>query len=69
MARIYDLIYLYMSTETLKTDLNKDAPINKVNVSVLKNRVIEKQKKTKLHNRVILGSVLISIGLIGYFAA
>jgi len=69
MARIYDLIYLYMSTETLKSDLNKDASINKVNVSVLKKRVIEKQKKTKLHNRVILGSVLISIGLIGYFAA
>ena len=58
-----------MSTETLKSDLNKDASINKVNVSVLKKRVIEKQKKTKLHNRVILGSVLISIGLIGYFAA
>ena len=69
MARIYDLIYLYMSTETLKSNLNKDASINKVNVSVLKKRVIEKQKKTKLHNRVILGSVLISIGLIGYFAA
>ena len=58
-----------MSTETLKSNLNKDASINKVNVSVLKKRVIEKQKKTKLHNRVILGSVLISIGLIGYFAA
>ena len=64
---IYDLIYLYMSTETLKSDFNKDVSINRVNVNVLKNRVIEKQKKEKLRNRVILGSVLISIGLIGYF--
>ena len=64
---IYDLIYLYMSTETLKSDLNKDVSINRVNVNVLKNRVIEKQRKDKFQNRVILGSVLISIGLIGYF--
>ena len=56
-----------MSIETLKSDLNKDVSINRVNVNILKNRVIEKQKKEKLQNRVILGSVLISIGLIGYF--
>ena len=56
-----------MSTETLKSDLNKDVSINRVNVNVLKNRVIEKQRKDKFQNRVILGSVLISIGLIGYF--
>ena len=56
-----------MSIETLKSDLNKDVSINRVNVNVLKNRVIKKQRKEKFQNRVILGSVLISIGLIGYF--
>jgi len=56
-----------MSIETLKNNLNKDVSINRVNVDILKNKVFEKQKKTKFHNRVILGSVLISIGLIGYF--
>ena len=56
-----------MSIETLKNNLNKDVSTNRVNVSILKSKVIEKQKKTKFHNRVILSSVLISIGLIGYF--
>ncbi len=56
-----------MSIETLKNNLNKDVCVNKVNVSILKNRVIEKQKKTKFQNRVLLGSVVISIGLLGYF--
>ncbi len=56
-----------MSIETLKNNLSKDVYINKVNVDILKGRVIEKQKKTKFQNRVILGSVLISIGLLGYF--
>jgi len=55
-----------MSTETLKRDLNKDVSINRVNVNVLKNRVIEKHRKEKFQSRIILGSVLISIGLIGY---
>ena len=57
-----------MSTETLKSDLNKDVSINRVNVNVLKNRVIEKQRKEKLQSRVILGSLIVSIGLIGYFS-
>ncbi len=56
-----------MSTETLKNNLNKDVSTNKVNVNILKNRVLEKQKKTKFQNRVLLGSFLISIGLLGYF--
>jgi len=57
-----------MSNETLKSDLNKDVSINRVNVNVLKNRVIEKQRKEKLQSRVILGSLIVSIGLIGYFS-
>ena len=45
-----------MSTETLQNNLNKDIPINKVNVEVLKNRII-------------LGSLVVSIGVIGYFVS
>tara|TARA_B100000965_G_scaffold248740_1_gene208956 strand:- start:482 stop:658 length:177 start_codon:yes stop_codon:yes gene_type:complete len=56
-----------MSIETLKNNLNKDVCANKVNVNILKGRVIEKQKKIKFQNRILLGSVLISIGLLGYF--
>ena len=56
-----------MSIETLKNNFNKEVSTNKINVDILKNRVIEKQKKTKFQNRVVLGSLLISIGLLGYF--
>ena len=56
-----------MSIETLKNNFNKDVSTNKINVDILKNKVIEKQKKTKFQNRIVLGSVLISIGLLGYF--
>lgn len=34
-----------MNTETLQNNLNKDIPINKVNVEVLKNRIIKRKKK------------------------
>ena len=56
-----------MSIETLKNNLDKDVSVNKVNVDILKSRVIEKHKKAKFQNRILLGSVLISIGLLGYF--
>tara|TARA_B100001175_G_C19230928_1_gene505214 strand:- start:510 stop:686 length:177 start_codon:yes stop_codon:yes gene_type:complete len=56
-----------MSIETLKNNLNKDVSINKVNVDVLKSKVFAKQKKTKIQNRILLGSVLVSIGVLGYF--
>ena len=56
-----------MSIETLKSNLNKDVTINRVNVDVLKGKILEKQKKTKFHNRIILGSFLVSVGLLGYF--
>jgi len=39
-----------MSTETLQNNLNKDIPINKVNVEVLKNRIIKRKKKRKIPN-------------------
>tara|TARA_B100000700_G_scaffold7740_1_gene8118 strand:+ start:854 stop:1030 length:177 start_codon:yes stop_codon:yes gene_type:complete len=58
-----------MSTETLQNNLNKDIPINKVNVEVLKNRIIERKKKEKFQIRIILGSLVVSIGVIGYFVS
>ncbi len=56
-----------MSNETLRNSFNKDVFINRVNVDTLKNKIVKKEKKEKFQNRVILGSVLVSIGLIGYF--
>ena len=56
-----------MSIETLKNNFNKDVYTNKVNVDVLKNKILKKEKKTKFQNRVILGSVIFSIGILGYF--
>ena len=56
-----------MSIETLKNNFNKDGYINKVNVDVLKSKIHKKEKKTKFHNRIILGSVIVSIGILGYF--
>tara|TARA_B100000965_G_scaffold312324_1_gene272110 strand:+ start:867 stop:1043 length:177 start_codon:yes stop_codon:yes gene_type:complete len=56
-----------MSIETLKNNFNKGVYINKVNVDTLKNKILQKEKKEKFQNRVILGSVLVSIGLLGYF--
>ena len=58
-----------MSTETLQNNLNKDISINKVNVEVLKNRIIERKKKEKFQYRIILGSLVVSIGVIGYFVS
>tara|TARA_X000000368_G_C22959538_1_gene680341 strand:+ start:438 stop:614 length:177 start_codon:yes stop_codon:yes gene_type:complete len=58
-----------MSTETLQNNLNKDIPINKVNVEVLKNRIIKRKKKEKFQIRIILGSLAVSIGVIGYFVS
>ncbi len=58
-----------MSTETLQNKLNKDIPINKVNVEVLKNRIIKRKKKEKFQIRIILGSLVVSIGVIGYFVS
>ncbi len=56
-----------MSIETLKNNFNKHGYINKVNVNDLKNKILEKEKKTKFQYRVILGSVIVSIGILGYF--
>ncbi len=56
-----------MSIETLKNNFSKSAKNNKVNVDTLKSKILEKEKKEKFQSRVILGSVLVSIGILGYF--
>ncbi len=56
-----------MSAEIFKNNLKKDVSVNKVNVVVLKNRLFLSKKKQKFQYRIVLGSLLVSIGLIGYF--
>ena len=58
-----------MSTETFKNNLKKDVSVNKVNVDVLKNRLFLSKKKQKFQYRIVLGSLLVSIGLLGYFVS
>ena len=40
----------------------------KVNIDVLKKRVITKKKKEALQSKIIIFSVCLSIGILGYFA-
>jgi len=40
----------------------------KVNIDVLKKRVITEKKKEALQSKIIIFSVCLSIGIIGYFA-
>ena len=58
-----------MSAEIFKNNLKKDVSVNKVNVDVLKNRLFLSKKKQKFQYRIVLGSLLVSIGLLGYFVS
>ena len=40
---------------------------SKVNIDVLKNRVINEKKKKAFQSKIILFSVFLSIGILGYF--
>ena len=40
----------------------------KVNISVLRQRIFEKEKKKQIQNRIIFFSALVSVGVISYFA-
>ena len=60
-----------MSTESLNRTSNviKDPSqvINaRVNVDVLKRRLIEQQKKDKIRTAAILSSIFVSVGLLGF---
>ena len=50
----------------LTGDVNIDAP-QKVNISALKLRIIQKEKKETLKNRVLILMFFIVLGTIGYF--
>jgi len=58
-----------MNAKTFKNNLKKDVSVNKVNVDVLKNRLFLSKKKQKFQYRIVLGSLLVSIGLLGYFVS
>ena len=69
-----------MSTESLnrtsnieiikkrKPELIQMSP-NKVNIDVLKKRVITKKKKEALQTKLIVISVCLSVGILGFFAS
>ena len=50
----------------LTGDVNIDTP-HKVNISALKLRIIQKEKKETLKNRVFILTFFIVLGTIGYF--
>ena len=52
----------------LTGDVNIDAP-QKVNISALKLRIIQKEKKETLKNRVFVLMFFIVLGTIGYFVS
>ena len=66
-----------MSTESLNRTSNIEIPKKprairmsprKVNIDVLKKRVITEKKKEALQSKIIILSVCLSIGILGYFA-
>ena len=52
----------------LTGDVNIDTP-QKVNISALKLRIIQKEKKETLKNRVFVLMFFIVLGTIGYFVS
>jgi len=53
----------------MNSNLNKKISINRINVNVLKNRLFEKKRKEKFQTRVILGSLIFSVGIISYLSS
>tara|TARA_B100000579_G_C22085774_1_gene512312 strand:- start:141 stop:320 length:180 start_codon:yes stop_codon:yes gene_type:complete len=51
-----------------RTSAIEMTPQNKVDVDVLKRRVILQRKKEKLQTKIILASAIVSLGVISYFA-
>ena len=52
----------------LTGDVNIDTP-QKVNISALKLRIIQKEKKETLKNRIFILTFFIVLGTIGYFVS
>ena len=58
-----------MKTSTSnRTSTIEMTPNNKVDVDVLKRRVINQRKKEKLQTKIIFASAIVSLGVISYFA-
>ena len=57
---------LYRTSETIETpSLISEAP-KRVNVDVLKQRLIEEKKKEKVKRTIILSSVVVSLGALTF---
>ena len=56
------------SNSSNRTSAIEMTPHNKVDVDVLKRRVINQRKKEKLQTKIILASAIVSLGVISYFA-
>ena len=56
------------TNKTNRTSAIEMTPQNKVDVDVLKRRVILQRKKEKLQTKIILASAIVSLGVISYFA-
>ena len=56
------------SSSLNRTSTIEMTPQNKVDVDVLKRRVIHQKKKEKMQSRIILASAIVSLGVISYFA-
>jgi len=57
---------LYRTSETIETpSLISEAP-KRVNVDVLKQRLIEEKKKEKVKKTIILSSVVVSLGALTF---
>ena len=52
----------------LTGDVNIDTP-QKVNISALKLKIIQKEKKETLKNRIFILTLFIVLGTIGYFVS
>ena len=67
-----------MSTETLnrtsvvtevypsKVSEKQDLSPNKVNIDVLKKRVLEEKKKERFQSRILMGMFCLSLAILGY---
>ena len=56
------------SSSSNRTSTIEMTPQNKVDVDVLKRRVIHQKRKERLQTRIIVASAIVSLGVISYFA-
>ena len=70
IEKIYNkcLMILMKTNKTNRTSAIEMTPQNKVDVDVLKRRVIHQKRKERLQTRIIVASAIVSLGVISYFA-